>query len=165
MAENTSPKSERPYMPDYGIKTGRKGLLDWDWVDARMQAARNYWIASTQPDGKPHAMPVWGIWLEGNFYFGTARRSRKGRNLQANPEVVVHLESGDEVVIFEGMVEELTDRPTLVRLTRAYAEKYPGYEPSPDPDPSSPFYVLRPRKAYAWREKDFPTSATRWRLD
>jgi nitroimidazol reductase NimA-like FMN-containing flavoprotein (pyridoxamine 5'-phosphate oxidase superfamily) len=158
------PDAERPFMPDYGIKKGRKGLLDWDWVDERMQKSRNYWISTATPEGKPHAMPVWGVWLDGKFYFGTGRSSRKGRNLQASPQVVVHLESGDEVVVFEGVVEELTAGPEMERLVSAYAEKYPGYEPSPEPDPNSPFYVLRPRKAYAWREHDFPTSATRWRF-
>lgn len=69
--------------------------------------ARNYWVVTTRSDGKPHSVPVWSIWLDETFYFGTDRRSRKGRNLATNPGLVVHLESGDDVVILEGVAEEV----------------------------------------------------------
>lgn len=55
-------------------------------------------------------MPVWGIWLGGAVYFGTDRRSRKAKNLAANPSLVIHLESGDDAVILEGAAEEVDDR-------------------------------------------------------
>lgn len=98
-------KSSRSAVPSsYGLQpaSGGKGLLPWSWAEERLTAARNYWICSAGDDGRPHAMPVWGLWLEGGLLFGTARTSRKGRNLRRNPAVVVHLESGDEVVILEG---------------------------------------------------------------
>ena len=172
MMDETGPATgpqfaDRPAMPaGYGIQppTREHGLLPWEFASSRLESAHNYWLVTASPDGAPHAAPLWGLWHSGAFYFSTDPGSRKGRNMTSSGLALVHLESGDDVVVFEGIVEEMTDRPTLVRLARAYAQKYPGYEPSAEPDPNSPFYVLRPRKAYAWREKDFPTSATRWRL-
>lgn len=125
-------------------------------------AARNYWVATARPDGRPHASPVWGLWLDGAFLFATDPASQKGRNLAANPDLVVHLESGDDVVILEGRAEEVADPSLLERFTEAYEDKY---QVRPEVDPAqSGVYRLRPRVVFAWRERDFPTSATRWRF-
>ncbi|MCI0440370.1 MAG: pyridoxamine 5'-phosphate oxidase family protein [Chloroflexi bacterium] len=158
--------ASRPDMPKgYGIldAASGKGLLPWSWVDERMAKSRSYWIATTRPDGRPHVMPVWGVWLDGTLYFGTMRGSRKGRNLAANPEIVAHLESGDEAVIIEGIAEEVSDGALLKRVYEVYSEKY-SFEASAG-DEATVTYALRPRLAMAWLESDFPSTATRWRFD
>ena len=156
------PRPERPGIVEgYGVHRDEAGLLDWAYVDERMEASRNYWISTTRPDGRPHAAPVWGVWFEGVIYFGTARDSRKARNLRANPEMVVHLESGDDCVILEGVAQEVEDSSLRRRVGRAYAAKY-GLDAVGEAG-ASPLYALRPRVALAWRESDFPVSATRWR--
>jgi len=159
------PRADRPHMPGYGLLAAEEGsgLFDWDHVDERMAAARNYWIASTRLDGRPHVMPVWGIWLDGAFYFGTGRDSVKDRNLSANPAVIVHLESGDDVIILEGTAVVVSDSEILARYADAYEAKY-DFRPDPA-DPGGVTYTLRLRKAMAWLEKDFPGSATRWVFD
>jgi hypothetical protein len=156
---------ERPgIVESYGIREDEAGLLPWGFVDKRMATSRNYWICTTRPDGRPHAAPVWGVWFEGVLYFGTDSRSRKARNLAANPEVVVHLESGDDCVIFEGVAEEVGDAALRRRVGGAYADKY-GLDAVGDAgEDASPLYALRTRVAFAWRESDFPVTATRWRL-
>jgi nitroimidazol reductase NimA-like FMN-containing flavoprotein (pyridoxamine 5'-phosphate oxidase superfamily) len=78
--------------------------LPWGWAEERLASSRNYWIATARAGGSPHAMPVWGVWIDDAVVFGTSARSRKGRNLTRDPRVVVHLESGDEVVVLEGEV-------------------------------------------------------------
>src|SRR5689334_9624023 len=118
----SEPKRSRPKMKDYGISKKPKGLMEWQQIDAQMNKARNYWIGSTSPDGTPHAAPVWGVWLEGKLYFSSSRSSRKAKNLLANPKVVVHLESGDDVVIFEGVVEEMNDSALSARISPPYAQ-------------------------------------------
>lgn len=153
---------DRPWMPaGYGIQTSPDGMLEWEEVETRLKNSRNYWVCTTRPDRRPHAMPVWGIWLDGALHFGTDRDSRKGRNLAANPAVAVHLESGDDVVILEGNVSEATDTATLERYADAYEAKYQW---RPDATPGQGPFVLRPRVVMAWRERDFPTSPTRWRF-
>ena len=106
---------DRPYAAGYGIRSDDEGMLSWRFVDERMAGARTYWVATTRPDGRPHVAPVHGLWLDGTFYFGGDPRSRKSRNLAANPNVAVHPEGDDgDVVILEGVAEAVSDPdPTL----------------------------------------------------
>jgi PPOX class probable F420-dependent enzyme len=138
------------------------GLLPWSHVEEQMAGARNYWVATTRPDGRPHVMPVWGLWFDDAFYFSTGRGARKARNLSRTPYVAVHLESGDDAVIVEGAAEEITDPALLARFADAYDAKYQFRPDTSDPDQA--IYALHPRVAFAWREADFPGGATRWRF-
>lgn len=157
------PLAQRPAMPDYGISSDPDGLLPWSFADQQLAAARNYWIVTTRPDGRPHAAPVWGVWVDGAFYFGTGPNSRKGRNLQHNPALVVHLESGDDVVILEGVVEMVTDLARIRAADTAYRAKY--NVPLMEGDqPTGPLYIIQVQTAYAWLEQSFPGTATRWRF-
>ena len=156
----------RPNMPGYGIHSSGEGMLTWDHVDERMAEARNYWVATTRPDGRPHCAPVWGAWVDEVFYFGIGPNSRKAGNLSVNSSVVVHLESGDDVVILEGIAEEVatSDQSLFTRIADAYAAKYVLPETGDEFRPSSAegMYAVRPRLAFAWLERDFPRTATRW---
>ncbi|MCU0514966.1 MAG: pyridoxamine 5'-phosphate oxidase family protein [Anaerolineae bacterium] len=166
MMTHSNPQRSRPAMPDYGLHTGEEGMFTWPEIAARLHQSRNYWVCSTRPDGKPHAAPVWAIWLEDALYFACGRSSRKGRNLLLRPAVVVHLESGDDTVIVEGEAREITDRATYERVRAVYGAKYPlpdGAEALPaDPDPQHVLLVVRPQRVLAWLEHDFPRTATRF---
>jgi len=148
-------------MPDgYGISATAEGTVAWSWVEAQLAAARSYWVCSTRTDGRPHAMPVWGLWLADRLLFSTDPTSLKARNFSARPDVVVHLESGDDVVVLEGRVGVLS--PDLVA---AFCDAYDAkYHFRPDPGNAMyGLYELAPQRVLAWRETDFPTSATRFR--
>lgn len=157
-----APTVSRPQMPKgYGIldeKAG-SGLLPWIRASARLEGSRNYWIHTTRDDGRPHAKPVWGLWFEGRFYFATNPKSVDGENISANPSLSVHLESGDDVVILEGTAETVTDPALLSRLDEAYYIKYSYHLPSED---EGPVCVLRQKVAFAWFERDFVGSATKY---
>ena len=156
------PAASRPYMPGYGINEAADGLLAWELVSRQLAEARNYWLSTTRPDGRPHAAPIWGVWLDETFYFGTGRGSVKGRNLARNPAISLHLESGDDVVILEGVAVEVTDRARLGHIYEVYGQKY-GLDMSASAEEGAePTYALRPALAFAWLEKDFPHTATRF---
>lgn len=160
----------RPSMAKgYGIASNESGLLDWSWVEAQMIKSRNYWIGSTRPDGRPHVTPVWGVWLDGALYFGSDVHARRSRNLAANPNVAVHLESGDEVVIIEGIVETVSDPEILKRVGEANAAKYamPELAQTYQSSESSTMVCSRVKAhtVFAWLEKDYPNTATRWVFD
>ncbi len=152
----------RPQMERYGISESEQGMLDWTWVEGQLSNARNYWISTVTPDGKPHAAPVWGLWHDGAFYFSTDSVSRKAKNLTANPALAMHLESGDDAVMLEGEAALVTDGDLLDELSRVYNAKYPGYVQDFRNQKEGVVYVLRARKALAWKESDFPNTATRW---
>ena len=145
--------------PGYGI-TDTPRDADWSEIAAKIEASRNYWVCTTRRDGRAHAIPVWGIWLDDAIMFSTDPNSVKGQNLRRRPDVVVHLESGDDVVIIEGKVETIPDRPTLVRFADAYNAKY-AFRPDPD-DENGLTLHLRPSVVHTWLERDFPNSAMRW---
>lgn len=152
---------DRPHAPGYGIPPDPEGMLPWSHVEERMSEARNYWVATTRPDGRPHVTPVWGIWADGTFYFGGEPGSRKIRNLAQNPNVSVHLESGEDVVIVEGVAEVVTnpDPALSERIAAISASKY-GFSGRIEGS-----YAVRPRLVLAWRENGFPATATRWLFD
>ncbi|MFO7679369.1 MAG: pyridoxamine 5'-phosphate oxidase family protein, partial [Chloroflexota bacterium] len=82
----SNPMTDRPEMEGYGIQPIGSGenLIPWVEVSQKLTRARNYWLATTRPDGRPHAMPVWGVWLDEAFYFGTGADTVKARNLVHN---------------------------------------------------------------------------------
>lgn len=165
------PKADRPFAPGYGIVGAGegKGLLSWTWVARKMNRCRTFWLATIRAEpgldlhsgrGRPHVMPVWGVWLEDAFFFSTGRKSRKGQNLAANPSCTIANDNAEEAVIVEGMAEEVQDAASLARIAAAYKGKYKM-------DPRSmgePIFAVRPRTVFGFIEKSFPKSATRWKL-
>jgi nitroimidazol reductase NimA-like FMN-containing flavoprotein (pyridoxamine 5'-phosphate oxidase superfamily) len=154
------PTVTRPIIPGYGVPETDEGTLPWSHVEARMAEAKNYWVASVGSDGQPHAVPVWGIWLNGALYFGIGPRS--SRNIAANPRVSIHLENGNQAVILEGRIEILTNvAPELTKqLDDATAEKY-DWRPSDDGEaPGEGTLMFHPRTVFAWTS--FPSDATKW---
>lgn len=166
-APATDPDGCHVGLPDvpplYGLKP-RKKYLPFSHAEKRLAGSRNYWICTTRPDGRPHSIPVWGFWIDGAVFFGTASSSRKARNLAHNPAVSVHLDSGDDVVILEGAAVkvDLSDRLTFKKLDAASRSKY---KMPLMVVPESVLYSVRPRVVLAWTEKDFPNNATRWTFD
>ena len=152
------PKSTRPHMPGYGITTKKTGILPWKWAGDRLNKSKQYWIATTRPDGAPHVMVIWGLWFEDAFWFSTGRESRKGRNLAANPRCVICSDDSKEAVIVEGEVEIIDDAATLKKIFVAYKKKYKIDISGMD----SPMYRVRPRVVFGMWEKKFTQTATRW---
>lgn len=151
-------------MPGYGIAKKDAGMMEWARLSNRLARAHNYWIITTRPDGRPHAAPVWGIWMDEVFYFSTGARSIKGHNLARNRSLVVHLESGDDVVILEGTAERVKDRGRLLKINRVYGAKYKIYPlgKSGKGKLLGPFFALQVRVAFCWLERNFVKSSTRW---
>ncbi len=90
----------------------------------------------------------------------------KARNLAADPRVVVHLESGEDVVIVRGTAEDLGAPVGVPEVVAALSAKYTGegdrqYLPDADPD-FDVVYAIRPQSAMMWRLADYESSQRRW---
>lgn len=162
------PKVSRPFInADYGVPKNMQDVLPWDYVVERLEQARNYWIATVGPENRPHVMPVWGVFVDGHVYFDGSPQTRRGRNIAANPNVVVHLESGDQVVVVEGQARQISgiERSTAERIAASYREKYAasGYSPQPDQWEAGGLYRVDIHKVLAWTK--FPDTMTRWVFD
>ncbi len=160
------PKPSRPEMPGYGLPKSSKGLLSWKWADQRLRKSHNYWIITVKPDGSPHAMVVWGLWLDGAFLFSTGRHSRKARNLAENPRSVVCTEQAQEAVIVEG-IAEIAEVAVRREFLKKYKPKYNFDMAGMEQDILSmkePVFSVRPQVVFGLSEKKFVGSATRWRF-
>ncbi|MEA3056750.1 MAG: hypothetical protein QOD30_2182 [Actinomycetota bacterium] len=152
--------ADRPHAPGYGFvgADDGDGLLPFDWVVEQLQASHNLWLVTTFPDGRPHAMPVWGVWHDGAVYFSTGRESRKARNLARDPRCVVTTEDGRKAVAVEGTAARVDMSGTFVD---AYNEKY-AMDIRTMAD--EPVFAVTPTRIIAIDEERFATAPTRWRF-
>jgi len=153
-----TPKPSRPNVPGYGLPKGVKGLLPWKWAEQRLKKSHNYWITTVKPDGSPHVMVVWGLWLGGRFLFSTGSKSRKARNLAKNAHCIVSTELAHEAVIVEGEAQPADDAERKQLLTQ-YPRKY-KWDMSEMAE--EPIFSVRPRVVFALWEKHFQSKFTRW---
>jgi len=134
--------------------------LPWSFAEERLVTATNYWLATTTATGKPHVTPLWGVWVDGALWFDGIPTATWARNSARNPAASVHLESGDEVVILDGVVEDIptvTDGELAEAIVAAWNVKYGRLAPDPVADGLFRFAVRRGR---GWSA--FPGDATRW---
>jgi pyridoxamine 5'-phosphate oxidase-like protein len=73
--------------------------------------------------GFPACRPVWGVVTGGTLYLYSERHTVKARNLATDPRVVVHLESGEDVVIVRGTAADLGAPGQVPEVVAALSEK------------------------------------------
>ncbi len=140
--------------------------MTWAEVAGRLAAARTYWLGTTMASGAPHAAPVWGAVTDGTLHVYTERRTVKARNIAVSPRVLVHLESGEDVLIVHGLAEDLGPPSAVPHVLAALAAKYTRpadrqYLPDADPD-FDVVYAIRATSAITWQLADFSGSHRRW---
>src|SRR5215467_13145536 len=124
MPKEKVPKATRPNIPGYGLPESKKGLLPWKWAEDRLKKSRQFLIATTRPDGRPHLMIIWALWMDGVLYFSTGKESVKARNLARNPKCSIATDNAAEAVILEGMVETERDVKPIRKFIGLYEKKY-----------------------------------------
>ncbi len=146
-------KITRPQFPK-GYVDQPVSYLTWDWVAAQLAESKHYWLCSVRPDGRPHVVPRWGVFLDGKIYYDGSPETRHSRNIESNPNVSLHLENGMEAIILEG-TSGPAGKPSAEfgnRLSQEYKRKYKdlGYAPEPDSWDGGGLYVFTPRQCIAW---------------
>lgn len=134
-------------------------LIEWHDVDGWLESAMHYWLAVVRPDGRPHVVPLDGVWLDFHLYVGGSPTAVWTKCLHGEGRVVVHAGHALRPVIVEGSasfeaVSELTAQ-TLAKTSKA---KY-GYAP-PAEAYLDGIWRLAPHRILAWTE--FPHDATRF---
>ncbi|WP_158879601.1 pyridoxamine 5'-phosphate oxidase family protein [Amycolatopsis anabasis] len=140
--------------------------LPWERVSEQLARARNYWVGTVGPRATPHSRPMWGLWWRDGFVFNTGPDAGTARNLAARPEVTVHLESAEHVVIVEGVADRIAEPaalPEAGELVGAWTAKYPE-TPADAITFDRAFFLVRPRAVLAWTLAGFPGDLTRWRF-
>ena len=117
--------------PFYGDATAT--APEWSDIDRRLTQAPLYWILTVRSNGRPHAVPLCGVWRDGAFFFCTGDAEQKMRNLEHDPRVVVTAGplgadgwgKGKDIAV-EGTAERVTDEALLQELTEDWRTKYDG---------------------------------------
>ncbi len=117
--------------PLYGDPTA--DAPPWSDIDRRLTEAQLYWLVTVRRDGRPHAVPLCGLWWDGAFWFCTGDAEQKMRNLEHDAHVSVLAGplgaqgwgSGKDVSV-EGEAVEVTDDVVLRQLAAGWEAKYAG---------------------------------------
>ena len=135
----------------------------------------SFFLATTRPDGRPHAAGIGALWLDGDIYFTSGPGARKSRNLAANPACTIATSLATIDIVLEGEAVRVTDGPTLERLTARCREggwpvqvesdafTAPYSAPSAGPPPWHLYrFTVHTAIGNATAE---PHGATRWRFE
>lgn len=134
-----------------------------------------YWLATARPDGRPHIMPLFGVWVDGAMYFTSGPAARKARNIANNPNCAITCGARDFDIVIEGGAAKVTDEAKLQRVAGEYEAKY-GWilrvqnaafdadfgAPSAGPPPFEA-YEMVPETVFALGTSE-PFGAARWRF-
>lgn len=118
--------------------------LAWSWVDQQLAGAGTFWVLARN-HGHPHPRPVWGVWHQQQLHLSVGSPTLR-QALREDPAVTIHLDSGTDVVIVEGLAAPAV--PIAPATLEVYRQKYDWeYDVSSYGD----LTVVRPTKVLAWR--------------
>jgi hypothetical protein len=158
MTTERAPRNEQSLVDD------QTGTTPWALARERLvnpEPERTSWLATVQPDGRPHLMPIIAFWIEGAFHFVVRERTRKGRNLAADDRCVIAIGSTTLPsldVVVEGRAEPLTDEAAVRRIAEVLSgngwplearggQVYGPHAPTAGSPPYS-IYRMVPSKAF-----------------
>lgn len=105
-------------------------------VQTRLKREIVIWLVTVGRDGHPHAVPVW-FWWDGKSFLIYAVPGQKVRDIQANPNVALQLNSdpvGDDVVRISGTAKVDPKQPPANKVAgymRKYREQIQGIGMTP----------------------------------
>jgi hypothetical protein len=161
-------------------------FLEWAPIETRLEQGvtqapgtggpdrHTCWLATVNGDGSPHVTGVGALWVEDTFWFETGQRTRKGRNLAADPRCTLSLATDDFDLVVEGEAHKVTEPGTVAAMAAAWrAQGWPARvddtglaltadysAPSAGPPPWT-VYRLTIRAATVLETVE-PGGATRW---
>ena len=126
-------------------------------------------LASVNPDGTPHAAPMWYVVIGEDVYVETRAASRKARNLRARPgfALSVGLATLGPSAMLRGRATEVEDAETRARVRRRTAVRYFGSEDHPSArnlaglyeSMGSSVFRLQVERAVSWDYEKLPAEA------
>jgi len=94
-------------------------------AQSRLKKDLVIWLATSGRDGSPHAVPVW-FWWDGKTLLIYSVPGQKVRDIEANPNVVLHLNTdpeGEDVVRVDGKARIDPKQPPAYKVA-SYVRKY-----------------------------------------
>jgi hypothetical protein len=124
-------------------RSGTHAALPWSRAYAQLAqpdpiVSRPIFLSTATRDGRPHSTGVAAIFLDGDVYFISGPRTRKTRNLLANPHATMSMRLQDVDLVLTGTARRVTDEAGLRRAADRFSEQ--GWPAEPDgPDMTAPY--------------------------
>lgn len=129
--------------------------LSGDVLEEVLRARRYATVASTRPDGRPHAAPTSFVLVGDALWLPTVAGAVRARNVRAQPWLVLVLTEGEGdahlAVIAEGPVAVVPDADLPDDVAQAAAERLEGR-----PDWAAEWLVLRPARLLSYAAEGWP---------
>ena len=164
-------------------------LLDWERVEERLGRGMTQapgtggpdrhtcWLATIDPDGRPHLTGVGALWVDGSFWFESGEGTRKSRNLARDARCSLSVATDELDLVVEGVAHRVTDPATVTAMAERW--RAAGWPAEVDASGSAltaeysapsagppPWFVYRLTILEATALLTVPPGgATRWRFD
>ncbi len=143
--------------------------LDWAAALTKIAETETYLITTVSATGRPHIVPVLGVWVDDFLAFTTEVSAVKARHLVANPAIAVAAAGTDDDFTIEGTAELIKEPDTLQAVADAFPRKYDWWHPqvidgrfvADDFSIDRIVYAVRPDRVFGFGKAD-GFSATRW---
>ena len=143
-------------------------------VAGASQPVTSFFLATTRPNGRPHVAGIGVAWHDGDLYFQTGPRTRKARNLAANPAATISAGLDGIDLVLDGDASKVSDAATLKAVAAAFnkggwpVEVKDGHLTAPYSAPTAgpppwDLYRFRFRTGFGVATAE-PYGGTRWRF-
>ena len=116
--------SERLPVEETNIDGYGAHIIQWTAVREVLSAQHPpevpFFLGTIRPDGRPHAVGIGPIWLDGDMYFSCGLQSQKAKNLAANPACTLSTRLPGFDVTIEGTAARLDDPVILARVAAQF---------------------------------------------
>lgn len=108
-------------------------LMEWRDVERRLDRGvpqapgtggpnrHTCWLATIDPDGRPHVTGIGAMWSGGAFWMATGKGTRKGRNLARDPRCTLSVATDEFDLVVDGRAHLVTDPATVAELAALFA--------------------------------------------
>ena len=152
--------------------------LEWSRAHKAMSVPPSelltWFVGTVDPDGRPHAAGVGALYIDGDVYMTSGPKTRKSRNLAANPACSISVSLKGIDLVLEGEAKRVTDHDSLERVAAVYrvggwpVEVEGDAFTAPFSAPSAgtpPWYLYRfTFETVVGVANEEPHGATRWRF-
>lgn len=121
-----------------------------------VETARVARLATVNPKGVPHNIPICPLLDRGKIYFGTAAKARKVHNLKTHPNVALAFDDYTEAwahlrgIMIQGKAQ-VVDRRRFLALRKKIYAKYPQYPvDAPLTATSAAIIEVTPERKFSW---------------
>ncbi len=133
-----------------------------DELEAFLRAQRTARVGTVSPNGEPHVVPMWFVWLDGSIYMNTLNKARRTRDIETGSRVAVCIDGGHEYSELCGAVlyGSFADAGDVPHVRKIFGEKYWNGMDIPEVK-SHRWIVMRPDKIVSWDFKKIPQGRDR----